>query len=111
MPHHVQRTNTTTTPPRYEWLRAKPTFDPVTEVVSDLRWTWRDPGDPSGWRNGNPPHHFERKKAARWASMIDGAEAVRMGEPDADEFVDLSKDSRAEARRRERKAAEEGDPL
>lgn len=109
MGYHVQRTNSSATPPRFEWLRSRPTFDASTETISDLRWTWQDASDPSGWRNGNEPHDFGRRRAERWAAMIDGAIAVRIGDADAvDSAVPTEAERRAEARRRERKALEEG---
>lgn len=96
----IRRKNTGVTPPRFEFLRAKPTFiaagQPAPAGLSDtvegsvsaedriggLRWTWRDPGDPSGWRNGHEPHDFGARRAAQWVAMIDGASLTRFGDDD-----------------------------
>lgn len=104
----IQRENLTATPPRFEWLRRRPTlvqpgvpapagvFGIVEGSVSaelrigDIRWTWQDASDPTGWAQGRPPHDFAlRRKATDWAAMIDGARPVRHeGVPDADEIPD-----------------------
>jgi hypothetical protein len=123
----VQRTNLAAAPPRNEWLRAKPTFIPAGEPapagvqgivegsvsaddrVGDLRWTWLDAADPSGWRNGQLPHDFGRRRAVAWSGMIDGTEVrpVRFGAPDPDENGPDVATAETEARRAARKAYRE----
>lgn len=84
------------------------------DQVTDLRWTWIDAADPSGWRNGQAPHDFGEARAERWAAMIDGACARRIG--DAVEPEDKAAAEEQARRRAARRAyrtslASGGEPL
>jgi hypothetical protein len=116
----VQRLNATATPPRFEWLRNRPDFvagdpaaTPPTEDSVVTRWTWRDAGDPTGWRNGQLPHDFGRDKARRWVALIDGEDVrvVHTEDAPADEnvdFVALAQEALKAARRAYREALAAG---
>lgn len=122
----IMRRNRAAVPPRFEFLRSRPTFVPAgtpapsglgdlvegsvsaDDRVGGLRWTYQDPtfiatqpGEVSGWRNGREPHDFGGRKAALLASMLDGVSLVAYGDADAEP----SAEEQERARKREARKA------
>ena len=94
----IQRRNTTAVPPRFEWLDKAPTFDAATAEVTGIKWT----DDPTKAKD------FPAAKAAEWVEIIDDTTAVRFGDAEPEETVDVAAAERARKRaKREERAAKE----
>jgi hypothetical protein len=90
---HVRRTNQTTKPPRFEWLKSAPSFNDVTDEVEGIEWTPKR----------SKAHNFKPEVAAEWSNLIDETSVSRFGDAPDEAALDVSALER-EARKAARKA-------